>query len=160
MEKAHHPLAFVGVEEDTHLGRWDDANGCRTSTGVTPHPVQLLDPPSSSMKSSAKSMQIHPATNHITQQLRHILEQKDQQQHHLSRKMRRRPWTLEQGIWQIPSYLASPLTPRADTKGARKRPEEFIPLRRRRHRLAGAARKTRPRRRRLPLANPSSTVNC
>ena len=41
LEKAHRPQAFVGVEEDTQLGRWDDANGGHTSTGVTPHPVQL-----------------------------------------------------------------------------------------------------------------------
>jgi hypothetical protein len=89
-----------------------------------------------------KSRQIQPATVHIAQKLHRTQEREDQQQHHLREKMCRRPWTPEQGIRQIPSSPVSPLTPKEDAKGARKRPGEVIPLRRRRHRLADAARKT------------------
>jgi hypothetical protein len=61
-----------------------------------------------------KSRQIQPATVHIAQKLQRTLEKEDQQQHHLRKKMRRRPWTHEQGIREIPSSSVSPLIPKED----------------------------------------------
>jgi hypothetical protein len=76
LEKAHRPLAFGGVKVDTRLGRRDEANGSRPSTGATPHPIQLLEPTSPMTDSTAegKSRQIQPATVHIAQKLHRTQE--------------------------------------------------------------------------------------
>jgi hypothetical protein len=96
-----------------------------------------------------RSSQIRPSSNHKPHSIPHIHEEKDQEQQHL-RSDKALAQTPEQ---QLPN---SAMTPEESTIEVGKS-WSLIPLRRRCHRLADHARKSKPPRVISSTANPSST---
>jgi len=135
LEKPHRPQAFVGVAEE--------AIGICQSTGVAPQLLQPLDPssPSTTRVAEGRRSWIQPtAIRHPYSMLRTLAEEKGQHQHHLTEMIKHRPRT------PVHSSTTPPLAPEWNATRARKRPGDVIPLRRRRHRLADAGRKSPSRR--------------
>ena len=135
-EEPHRMLAFVGVAIAKTIGG-------RTSTGVTPQHVQFLDPttPSMTAATEGKPGRIQPPNIHSTRSHLCTLEAKESHQPpHQAERETHRP--------QAPKRISttSPVKLEQSTTGARKKPGDFIPLRRHRHRLADAARNTMPQR--------------
>ena len=150
------PSAAMNRRSPSHTGFcW--SRGVRShrrnahSTGDTPQLLQVLDPTSPSTTTiEGRPSRNPPPNSHTTRIRRCILEAKEGQQppHQIGRETHR-----PQASKQIST--TSPMKLEQSNTGARKRPGNLIPLRRRRHRLVDAARKAKPPRN-TPSANPSS----